>query len=218
MEIKYIAHSSFMIRSKTANIVTDPYASSIGIKFPKVEADIVTVSHAHNDHNNVSNVDGTPMVFDWPGEFEVKGVSLLGVPSFHDGEKGAKRGPNVMYKLTVEGLNILHCGDIGHLLDEKTLEDIGPVDILLIPTGGTYTIDPTQAASIARRIDPYIIIPMHYANAKLDTKTFGELEPVESFVQSCGGMTHEKLPKLTVKREDVVNETATKIVILDQTA
>lgn len=218
MEIKYIAHSCFVIKTKTASIVTDPFSAEIGIKFPKLEADIVTVSHAHSDHDKVSNIDGTPMIFDWPGEFEVKGVSILGISSFHDGEKGAKRGSNVMYKFTAEGLNILHCGDLGHLLDDKTLEDIGPVDILFIPTGGIYTVDPTQAASIARRIDPYIIIPMHYAHPKLDTKMFGELEPVESFIQSCGGMAHEKLPKLTVKREDVINEAATKIVLLDQTA
>lgn len=218
MEIKYIAHSSFLIKAKTANIVTDPYSVEIGIKFPKTEADIVTISHAHSDHNKVTNIDGSPTVFDWPGEFEVKGVSIIGVPTFHDEEKGAKRGPNVMYKFTTEGLNVLHCGDLGHLLDDKTVENVGTVDILLIPVGGVYTVDPAKAAAIARRVDPYIIIPMHFANPKLDKKTYGELESVDAFVQAFGGGTPEKLPKLSVKREDVITETATKIVLLEQTA
>ncbi|MFO0704078.1 MAG: MBL fold metallo-hydrolase [Patescibacteria group bacterium] len=218
MEIKYIAHSSFIIKTKNATVVTDPYAPSIGVKFPRTEADIVTISHDHSDHNNLKALDGSPTVFDWPGEYEVKNVAVIGIQTFHDDEKGAKRGVNVMYKFTTEGLNILHCGDLGHTLDDKTIEAIGPVDILMIPVGGVYTIDAEKAVAVARRVDPYIIIPMHFASPKLDQKTFGELDPVEAFVQAFGGNAPEKMPKLNVKREDVITETATKIVLLEPTA
>lgn len=217
MEIKYIAHSSFIIKTKTATIVTDPFAAEIGIKFPKIEADIVTISHDHSDHNQSSLVDGNPKVFSWPGEFEVKGVSIIGISSFHDDEKGAKRGPNNMYKFSVEGMNLFHCGDLGHPLDDKSLEAIGAVDILFIPVGGTYTIDSTKASQIAKRIDPSIIIPMHFANPKLNRKSFSELESADSFAKIFGGSNVEKLPKLVIKREDVIAETATKVVILEST-
>lgn len=218
MEIKYIAHSSFIIKTKTATIITDPYSAEIGLKFPKVEANIVTISHDHSDHNQSDLIDGAPTVFNWPGEFEIKGVSFIGIPSFHDDEKGAKRGLNTMYKFSVEGMNILHCGDLGHLLDDKTLETIGSVDILFIPVGGTYTIDCAKASQVAKRIDPSIIIPMHFANPKLDQKVFGELESAESFAKIFGGGNSEKLPKLVVKREDIVSETSTRVVIIEPTA
>ena len=218
MEIKYIAHSSFIIKTKNATVITDPFANSIGVKFPKVAADLVTISHAHDDHNAVQNVDGSPTVFDWPGEFETKNVATIGIATFHDDEKGASRGSNIMYKFTVEGINILHCGDLGHVLDDKTIEAIGAVDILMIPTGGIYTVDALKAAAIAKKIDPTFVIPMHYANDQLNPKMFGELEPVSAFTKLFGGANIEPQPKLVVKREDIIAETATKVIVLSSTA
>jgi L-ascorbate metabolism protein UlaG (beta-lactamase superfamily) len=218
MEIKYIAHSSFIIKTKGATIVTDPYSADIGIKFPKTEADIITVSHDHSDHSNTRAVDGAPTIFDWPGEFEVKGVSLTGISTYHDAEKGSKRGSNIMYRFTTEGMKLLHCGDLGHELDDKTLELVGSIDILFIPVGGSYTIDSATAVKIARQIDPYIIVPMHYAYSELDQKTFGQLESVDKFIHAFGGGTSEKLQKMNIKREDIASETTTRIVLLEPTA
>lgn len=217
MEIKYIAHSSFVIKSKTATVVTDPYAN-LGIKYPKTEADIVTVSHQHDDHNNVSGVDGTPLICDWPGEFEAKEVAIRGFNTFHDAENGVKRGKNIMYKIVTESISILHCGDLGHDLTDEQIDAIGAIDILCIPIGGIYTIDPQMAVHIVKKIEPALVIPMHYANPRLDKKVFGELRSVSDFLALMGQTGVIALPKLVVKREDIATESNAKVVVLEETA
>lgn len=216
MEIKYIAHSSFVIKTKTATILTDPFDTSIGIKFPKTAADIALVSHHHGDHDNVKGVEGTPIVFDWPGEYDCKGVAIRGIASFHDNEKGAKRGKNVMFRTIVENITILHCGDLGHMLDDKTLEEIGSVDILCIPVGGFYTIDPHIAMQITKQIEPAIVLPMHYNQPGLNAKIAEHLKPVSEYLTAMNqtGVTTES--KLVIKREDIAKESNTKVILLEQ--
>jgi L-ascorbate metabolism protein UlaG (beta-lactamase superfamily) len=158
MEIKYIGHSSFFIKTKTAKIVTDPFnPSSVGLKFPKTEADVVTISHNHPDHNYVEGVKDGALVIDWPGEFEKNEVRINGFPTFHDNKKGEERGQNTMYKFEAENISILHCGDLGHALMTQQSKTIGGVDILLIPTGGFYTITAEEAVKVVQEIEPSII-------------------------------------------------------------
>ena len=144
MDITSFGQSSFKIKGKTATLVTDPYDSAFtGLKFPKhVEADIVTVSHNHEDHNAISQIEGNPFVVSGPGEYEIKGVGIVGIPSDHG--NGIKE-INTIYRIEMEDLSILHLGDLGRMLTSTEIGELDGVDILMIPVGGTYTIDPAMA-------------------------------------------------------------------------
>lgn len=213
MNIKYLGHSAFYIRSKDAKIVTDPYDPSIGMKLPKTEADIVTISHEHADHNFPQGLTGDPLVIDWPGEYEKKGVRITGFPTFHDKEKGKERGGNVMFRIDTEGMSILHCGDLGHALDDDTLEAIGDIDILLIPVGGFYTIDPKEASAVIKQVEPTIVIPMHYRTSAHNAKVFGEVATLDDFLKTYGIDKPETVDQLTIKKEDLGEET--KVIVMN---
>ncbi len=206
MDIKYLGHASFFIKSKDARVITDPYDSSIGIKFPKMEADIVTVSHPHGDHNNVAGVTGNPLVLDWPGEFEKNGVRMFAYKSYHDKQKGAERGENILFKFEIEGMSILHCGDLGFVPDNGFLEEIGEVNILMVPVGGFYTIDPDEAIALIKKIEPNMVIPMHYNNEGLKQETFGKLASLNDFLAKIGVTENVPVLKLTVKKDDFGEE------------
>ncbi|MEK7597295.1 MAG: MBL fold metallo-hydrolase [Patescibacteria group bacterium] len=206
MEIKYLGHSSFLIKTKMTKIVTDPFDSEmVGIKFPKTEADIVTVSHRHLDHDRADLVMGAPLIIDMPGEFEKLGVRIFGFQSFHDKTLGSERGENIMYKFESEGISVLHCGDLGVIPEESFLETIGEVDILMIPVGGIYTIDADEALSLVKKIEPSIVIPMHYGS--------GKLAPVSDFTKKFGLDNPVPQPKLVYKKEEVEQEM--KIIVLE---
>jgi L-ascorbate metabolism protein UlaG (beta-lactamase superfamily) len=208
MDITSLGHASFKIRGKQATVVTDPYTSDmVGLKFPRlVTADIVTVSHDHEDHNAVDDVGETPFIVHAPGEYEVKGVSILGVATFHDEEKGAKRGRNTMYRIEVDGVSIVHAGDLGHTLSPEEVEKLNGVDILLIPVGGVYTIDAVQATKIVRDIEPAIVIPMHYLRDGMNKKEFGELSPVSAFLTHIGKEDVTPQDKLTISKDKLPEE------------
>ena len=210
MDIKYLGHSSFLIKTKTAKIVTDPFdPEMVGLKFPKTEADIVTISHQHKDHNQFKNVSGVnsvdPLIIDMPGEFEKMGVRIFGFQSFHDKTQGAERGENILYKFESEGISVLHCGDLGVIPEESFLETIGEVDILMIPVGGIYTIDAEEAVSLVKKIEPSIVIPMHYGS--------GKLAPVSEFTKKFGLDNPVPLPKLVYKKEEIEQEM--KVIVLE---
>lgn len=196
-------------------MVTDPYSSSmIGIKFPKTEADIVTISHHHEDHNDSSQIVGDPLIIDMPGEFEKNGVRISGFLSYHDKQKGAERGENVLYKIEADGISVLHCGDLGVVPDDAFIEGIGDVDVLLVPTGGFYTIDSGEAVELVRKIEPSIVIPMHYNDPKLNQQVIGKLTPVNDFMHKMGMETIQPTAKLTLKKEDLEEEM--KIVVMER--
>ncbi len=218
MEIKYLGHSSFLIKTKTAKIVTDPYESNmVGLKFPKTEADVITVSHQHNDHNQVKNVLGlngaSPLVIDMPGEFEKMGVRIFGFQYYHDKAKGGERGENILYKFEAEGISVLHCGDLGIIPEESFLETIGEVDILMVPVGGFYTIDSEEAVQLVKKIEPSIIIPMHYNHPELNQKNFGQLASIGEFTKKFGIENLAPVPKLVYKKEEIEQEM--KVVVLE---
>lgn len=200
MDIRYLGHASFLIKAKEGTIVTDPFdPGKVGLKFPKVAADIVLSTHDHFDHNNVEAVgavpagrQGEPFVIRGPGEYEVSGIKVWAFPTFHDKKQGAERGKNTVYLFEAEGLTLCHLGDLGHLLEEKTAEEIGNPDILFIPTGGVYTIDHEEAAKVAAQLEPRIIIPMHYKVSGM-TESFKDLSEVSAFLEEMG------LPRLRVE-------------------
>ena len=207
MEITYLGHSSFKLRGKTVTVVTDPYDASIGIKFPKhMSADIVTVSHDHNDHNAANTVEGSPFVIRGPGEYEVKGVAIVGIGVFHDDAGGSKRGKNTIYRIELDGVSIVHLGDLGHTLKTDQMDGLDGVDILLIPVGGIYTIDAKIAREVVTAIEPSVVIPMHYNREGLDQKTFGTLAPVATFLIEIGKEGILPVPKLTVTKDKLPEE------------
>jgi L-ascorbate metabolism protein UlaG (beta-lactamase superfamily) len=214
MEIKFLGHSSFKIRGKEVTIVTDPYDASVGFKFPKVEAEIVLISHDHQDHNQQGLVGGKPYVITGPGEYEVKGVSLLGLRTFHDESQGAKRGTNTVYRIEFEGINLCHLGDLGHQFSSSQLSELNGVDILFIPVGGVYTIGPKRAVEVITQLEPKIVIPMHYrVPEQKGNKTFAQLSGVEEFLKEIGEEVTPQ-PKLIVSRDRLPAER--EVVVLER--
>jgi L-ascorbate metabolism protein UlaG (beta-lactamase superfamily) len=215
MEIIYLGHSSFRISGKTTKLITDPFdPEKVGLKFPKAEADIVTVSHSHFDHNKVDLVENVRKIVDGPGEYEIGGVSIIGIHTFHDNKKGAERGKNTIYVIEIDGIKLLHLGDLGHSLTEAQKSEIGDIDVMFIPVGGVYTIDAKEAFEIVKSISPHIVIPMHYKlpDAK-DGGASSKLGGVDEFL-TISGLAVEKLPKLNVK-EGMFTPDEIKIVVLD---
>ncbi len=214
MEITFLGHSSFRLKGKTAAVVTDPFdPEMVGLKFPRVVADIVTISHHHEDHNRAELVKGVKRVVSGPGEYEIMDVSIIGIATFHDEKKGGKRGKNTVYIYEIDGLRLAHLGDLGHKLPEKILERIGDIDLLMVPVGGEYTIGPTEAVEIARAIEPKIIIPMHYQMPGLNPTTFAKLLSTEPFLAEIG-LPVEKTSKLSVRKESLVEES--KVILLEK--
>jgi L-ascorbate metabolism protein UlaG (beta-lactamase superfamily) len=214
MDITFLGHSSFRLKGKTATVVTDPFDPEVvGLKFPKVTADIVTVSHQHEDHNQADLVKGVKRLVSGPGEYEIMGVSIIGIPTFHDEKKGAKRGKNTIYVYEMDGLRLVHLGDLGHKLHEKILEKIGDIDILMVPVGGEYTIGPTEAVEVARAIEPKMVIPMHYQMPGLNPATFAKLSSTKPFLAEIGLLV-EKTDKLSVKKENIGEES--KVILLEK--
>lgn len=213
MEITYFGHSCFRIRTKSATVVTDPFDPAIvGLKYPKVPADIVTISHQHADHNFLEKITGQPFVIDGPGEYEVKGISVFGVASFHDEKSGSLRGSNTIYLFEAEDLRICHLGDLGQKLTEGQLNQVNGADVLLIPVGGVYTIDPDQAAAVVGQIEPQIVAPMHY-KAKGMSKDFENLATVDEFLKSIG-VEVKPIPKLLVTKDKLPEER--EIVVMEK--
>jgi len=214
MDIYYLGHSSFRIKAKDASLITDPFdPKMVGLKYSGVEGNIVTISHHHDDHDKAELVKDVKRVIDGPGEYEIMGISIIGLPSFHDEKKGEERGLNTIYVIEADNFRLAHLGDLGHMINQETIEDMGDIDILMIPVGGEYTIGPKGAADIVREIEPKIVIPMHFQTPGLSSESFAKLSPVEPFLKEVG-LNVERLPKLSIKKEDLGEEQ--KVIILEK--
>ncbi len=215
MDVVYLGHSSFKLRGKSASVVTDPFdPKMVGLKFSPTDAEIVTISHNHNDHNQAASVKNVKKIVDGPGEYEIMGVSIIGIPSYHDDKKGQVRGKNTIYIYEMDGLRLAHLGDLGHTIGEELIEQIGDIDILMIPVGGKYTIGPKDAITVVQAVDPYIVLPMHYKMDNMNPELSTGLAPVDDFLSEVG-LTVERLPKLSVKKEDLA-EASSKVVVLEK--
>ena len=169
MKIKYLGHASFVITSDTGiKIITDPYETggAIGYGGIRESADIVVVSHDHFDHNNVAAVGGNPKPVRGAVTTEVKGIVFQGIPSYHDDAGGRQRGNNTIFCFEVDGIRVCHLGDLGHQLSAQQIADLGRVDILLIPVGGSVTLDARGATEVCSKLKPAVVMPMHYKTAK----------------------------------------------------
>ncbi|NTV88748.1 MAG: MBL fold metallo-hydrolase [Clostridiales bacterium] len=183
MKIRWLGHSCFLLTAADGTkIVTDPYDGTMGYKLPEVTADIVTTSHGHFDHNYTKGVRGLFTHIEKPGQYNIKGVGIHGTGAFHDEERGNKRGAIIIFVFTIDGLRICHCGDLGHMPDASMLREIGKVDVLMIPVGGTFTLDAEGAAAVVKAVNPAVTIPMHYKTRAL---TFN-LDGVDKFLAASG--------------------------------
>ncbi len=163
MKIKWFGHACFLLEAEDGTkVITDPFDESVGYRIPEEEPDIVTVSHSHFDHNAVDLLQGNPEVVKGIGEKKIKGIIFKGIKSFHDKSRGAQRGTNTIFVFALDGIRFCHLGDLGHLLTSEQLEEIGEVDVLFIPVGGTFTIDGREAQEVSKQLNPKLIIPMHY--------------------------------------------------------
>ncbi len=208
MKVTWLGHASFLLVSDSGTkIITDPYKPGMyGLNYDDIgeSADIVTVSHEHDDHNNVGAVQGSPAIVRGTGSQEAKGVTFRGVAAHHDDAKGSQRGDNTIYCFAVDGVNVCHVGDLGHELAESAVAEIGQVDLLLLPVGGNFTIDATVAKGVCDKLRPKIVIPMHFKNERCpDFPVAG----VDEFTALCGDLkkvggseteiTAESLPAAT---------------------
>ena len=189
MKIKWNGQASFTITADSGIVlVTDPYdPSGYGgvLKYDTVRdnADAVLVSHDHDDHNYVQGLPGSPQVL--KGSGQIKDIPVKGIDTYHDESEGSDRGANMMFAFTIDGINICFVGDLGHQLSPEQVEAIGSVDLLLIPVGGTYTLDSEGAAKVVKSLEPKVVIPMHFKTDKCDLP----IAEVDGFLQK---MTHVK--------------------------
>jgi L-ascorbate metabolism protein UlaG (beta-lactamase superfamily) len=206
MEITWLGHSFFRLRAREAIVAIDPVARKGAAK---VAADIVLVSHPHEGHNGRDAVSGSPRFVTGPGEYEIKGVSIVGVQTAHDGEGGRRRGSNTAWIVQLEDVNVCHLGDIGHTLTEQQRDAIGEVDVLLVPVGGHNTINAVQATEVVTSLEPKIVIPMHYSTGEGEESL---LAPVDHFLREQGLRAAEPQPRLQVTKPTLPEETT--VVVL----
>lgn len=219
MQITYYGHSAFKLTGKNGTVFLDPYGDTIGFSLPSVTADVVTTSHGHRDHNAVNKVKGTarrpePFIISYPGEYEVGGISVFGIRTFHDDKGGAERGENTVFTIFLDELRICHLGDLGHPLSAEQVELIGVVDVLLCPVGGHFTIGPKQAVNVIQQLEPSYVIPMHYKTPK-HVEMFKDMKPLADFLKEYG-VSPTPQPKLVVEKLKLPEET--ELVVLEELA
>ncbi len=202
MKIKWLGHAAFILTAEDGTkIITDPYIVGGGIGYGEIKesADIVTISHGHGDHNNAASIKGNPQVLNTPGSQKIRNVEIRGYASYHDSNKGKQRGNNVIFGFKIDGITLCHLGDLGHSLDDKTVSDIGQVDILFIPVGGFFTIDATTATGVINAIKPRVIIPMHFLTPKVTYPIVG----VEDFLKGKSGVKKSESSEIEIKNNSL---------------
>lgn len=209
MQIQWFGLSCFKIQTKEAIILIDPFSPNYGLRPPHFKADLLLISHEHEDHNNRQAALGQPFIISSPGEYELKNVFVYGLPDFHDKKQGKEQGEITMFLLEAEGISLAHLSDLGCVPEEKKLERLEGVDILFIPVGGKYTIGAKEATEVISEIEPRIVIPMHYKIPKLKLP----IEGVSKFCREMGIKESETQEKLKVLKKDLPQE-ETKVILL----
>jgi L-ascorbate metabolism protein UlaG (beta-lactamase superfamily) len=213
MKLKWLGHSAFLITSSEGvTILTDPYKSgsyegAVGYGEITDAADIVLVSHEHDDHNSTDSVPGNPVVIRGLGEHESRGIKFAGVGTYHDKSQGKERGKNTIFVFEVDGVRVCHLGDLGHTIDQETSSKIGKVDVLLVPVGGFFTIDAAEATAVTETLNPRVVIPMHFKTEKLGFPIAG----VDGFLE--GKQSVERRGSAEIELTEVKGEK--QIVVLD---
>ena len=211
MKIQWLGHSCFQIKERNGvSLIIDPYDSYVGFDLPKTSADILMSSHTHKDHNFIAGVEGNPLIINKAGTYIIKGIHISAQNSYHDDRQGTLRGNNLIFRFELDGVSICHMGDIGEYCNQSLIEKIIPVNILMIPVGGVYTINAIQAKEYIDKIRPNIVIPMHY-------KTYDCLFDIDKLDNFLDLFDSENIIYLNSNTIDYDNEgynNETKIVVL----
>lgn len=215
MEITYFGHSCFKIKTKDLSLIIDPFdPAKFGVKLPQLNSDAVLITHNHFDHNYKEGVSGYRLLVDGPGEYELSGVRILGIPTSHDDKSGEERGKNTMYYIEAEDdVTVLHCGDLGHVLDDATLEKFNQVTALLIPVGGVYTLDAEKASKVISSIEPAFVVPMHY---KMEGSKIDNIDTLEKFLDEMGLENGAVKRANSLKISSSDNEAETQVIVLEK--
>lgn len=213
MEFTWYGQSCFRIKSKGQVVITDPYNPDIGLRVPRQQASIITISHDHADHNNASALRSGAYIISGPGEYEVQGIFVLGVASFHDASNGREQGRNTAYRFEFENLSVCHLGDLGHIPNQEQIEQLTGADVLLIPVGGRTTLSAARAAEVVNLLEPRIVIPMHFKVPGLSIP----LDTPKRFLNELGVEEPEKLDVLNITRTELGEEApeSARVVLLD---
>jgi L-ascorbate metabolism protein UlaG (beta-lactamase superfamily) len=209
MEITWFGHSCFRLSERGVAIVTDPFSEELGYARPRIRADIVTISHDHPGHNHRIGFRGGPRFFDRPGEYEVKEAFITGISTYHDGKHGAVRGKNLVFLFEIGGLAVCHLGDLGHIPDQRQVEALSDVDVLLVPVGGVHSLDASKAAEVISLIEPEIVIPMHYKTPMEQAR----LEGLDKFIKEMGLAPVPAQASLSITKSTLPEET--QVVVLE---
>ena len=208
MEITWYGHACFRLRERDLIVLTDPYDKSIGYALPRMRADIVTVSHASPGHNFVAAVKGEPKVLEGPGEYEISGAFVTGIPSWHGRKRGGERLPNTIFLFELDGLTVCHLGGLGQVPTQTQIEAMSAISVLLIPVGDGDHLDASEAAEVIGALEPNIVVPMLY---RLPVLTVN-LDPVGKFLKEMGLPEVEPQESLKVSKGSLPEET--QVVVL----
>jgi len=208
MEISWYGYACFRLRDRGIAIVTDPYDDSVGYQPPRLRAEVVTVSHPHPSHSNVRAVRGRRKVFDGPGEYEIQGVFITGISTYHDQKKGKERGTNTVFLFDFGGVSVCHLGSLGHPLTQAQTELLSDVSVLLVPVGGGSTLNAARAAEVISHVEPRIVIPMRYRTPGVAIR----LDPVTRFLKEMGLAKPDTVDSLKVTASSLPEDT--QVVLL----
>ena len=209
MEITWLGHACFRLKGRDSLVLMDPCPKSTGYSIGRQQANIVTVSHDHPDHSYTQAVAGSPRLIDAPGEYEIGGVLITGVRTYHDSKRGAQLGRNTAFVVEVDEVRVCHLGDLGHVPTQEQSEALSDIDVLLVPVGGHTTIDAETASEIITQLEPKLVVPMHYATEVATTK----LDPLDTFVKQMGVSAPQPQPRLTLTRSSLPAQT--QVVVLE---
>ncbi|RJQ28660.1 MAG: MBL fold metallo-hydrolase [Peptococcaceae bacterium] len=194
VKITWLGHACFLFEDQSGTrVLTDPFNKMVGYPVPEINVAVVTVSHEHSDHNAVQILPGNPAVIRGPGTHNISGLTVKGIATFHDGARGSERGSNTVFVIEMENIKICHLGDLGHQLDAGQAQEIGSVDVLLVPVGGTFTIDSAGAKQVVEALRPKLAIPMHYHTEMVKLP----ISPVENFTNLFQNVKEAKFLELS---------------------
>lgn len=215
MKIRFLGHATFLITTANGTkIVTDPYepggfGGAIAHGPLEEPADFVVVSHEHGDHNYVRMVPGDPVVVRGPGEQKHGEITFRALSTHHDTSRGAERGENIVRVIDADEMAVCHLGDLGHTLGPEDATALGSIDVLLIPVGGTFTIDSEGATAVVELLRPGIAIPMHFQTPKVTL----DIAPVDGFLAGKPRVRRMGGSEVEVTKEALPDPT--EIVVLD---
>lgn len=209
MEVTWLGHACFRLKGRDGVVLMDPCPKSTGYNIGRQQANIVTVSHEHPAHSYTEALTGPHRRIDAPGEYEIGGVLITGVRTYHDGKRGAERGRNTSFLIEMDEVRVCHLGDLGHVPTQEQIEAFSDIDVLLVPVGGNSTIDAEAASEIISQLEPKVVVPMHYATEAASAT----LDPLDKFVKQMGVSAPEPQPKLTLTKTTLPAQT--QVVVLE---